>query len=153
MTGGMRLRAAAWGSSVEPWPARLRTRDSIMGQLAALHPRNNTLPAEVPLLELAAEVIEESGTSPAEPISTSRSCTVVDPTLKDLHSLRWPRAVARHRAILHAFQDIGSVSANIVEGPEIKCSFHGLLVKLPEERLDICRIADAVVVRRRIHPA
>ena len=41
--------------------------DSIMEQLAALHPRNNTFPAEV-LLELAAEAIEESGASPAEPI-------------------------------------------------------------------------------------
>ncbi len=41
--------------------------DSIMEQLAALHPRNNTFPAEV-LLELAAEAIEESGASPADPI-------------------------------------------------------------------------------------
>jgi len=41
--------------------------DRIMEQLAALHPRNNTFPAEV-LLELAAEAIEESGASPAEPI-------------------------------------------------------------------------------------
>jgi hypothetical protein len=41
--------------------------DSIMQQLVALHPRNNTFPAEV-LLELAAEAIEESGSSPAEPI-------------------------------------------------------------------------------------
>jgi|SRR5271157_3863413 len=41
--------------------------DSIMEQLEALHPRNNTFPAEV-LLELAAEAIEESGASPAEPI-------------------------------------------------------------------------------------
>jgi hypothetical protein len=41
--------------------------DTIMEQLAALHPRNDTFPAEV-LLELAAEAIEESGTSPAEPI-------------------------------------------------------------------------------------
>lgn len=41
--------------------------DTIMEQLAALHPRNNTFPAEV-LLELAAEAIGESGASPAEPI-------------------------------------------------------------------------------------
>jgi hypothetical protein len=41
--------------------------DSIMEQLAVLHPRNNTFPAEV-LLELAAEAIEESGASPADPI-------------------------------------------------------------------------------------
>jgi hypothetical protein len=41
--------------------------DSIMEQLADLHPRNNTFPAEV-LLELAAEAIEESGASPADPI-------------------------------------------------------------------------------------
>jgi hypothetical protein len=41
--------------------------DSIMVQLAALHPRNNTFPAEV-LLELAAEAIAESGASPADPI-------------------------------------------------------------------------------------
>jgi hypothetical protein len=41
--------------------------DTIMEQLAALHPRNNTFPAEV-LLELAAEAIEESGASQAEPI-------------------------------------------------------------------------------------
>ena len=41
--------------------------DSIMEDLAALHPRNNTFPAEV-LLELAAEAIAESGASPAEPI-------------------------------------------------------------------------------------
>jgi hypothetical protein len=41
--------------------------DTIMEQLAALHPRNDTFPAEV-LLELAAEAIEESGASPAEPI-------------------------------------------------------------------------------------
>jgi hypothetical protein len=38
-----------------------------MEQLAALHPRNNTFPAEV-LLELAAEAIAESGASPGEPI-------------------------------------------------------------------------------------
>ncbi len=38
-----------------------------MVQLAALQPRNNTFPAEV-LLELAAEIIEESGASPADPI-------------------------------------------------------------------------------------
>jgi hypothetical protein len=42
--------------------------DSIMEQLAALQPRNNTFPAEV-LLELAAEAIEESGASPADPIN------------------------------------------------------------------------------------
>ena len=41
--------------------------DSIMAQLAALHPRNDTFPAEV-LLELAAEAIEESGASSADPI-------------------------------------------------------------------------------------
>ena len=41
--------------------------EPIMVQLAALHPRNNTFPAEV-LLELAAEAIAESGTSPAKPI-------------------------------------------------------------------------------------
>ncbi len=41
--------------------------DSIIEQLAILHPRNNTFPAEV-LLELAAEAIEESGASPADPI-------------------------------------------------------------------------------------
>ncbi len=41
--------------------------DSIMQQLLALHPRNNTFPAEV-LLELAAEAIEESGASPADSI-------------------------------------------------------------------------------------
>jgi hypothetical protein len=41
--------------------------DSIMDQLADLHPRNNTFPAEV-LLELAAEAIEESGASAADPI-------------------------------------------------------------------------------------
>jgi len=41
--------------------------DTIMEQLEALHPRNNTFPAEV-LLELAAEAIEESGASPTEPI-------------------------------------------------------------------------------------
>jgi hypothetical protein len=42
--------------------------DSIMEQLAALQPRNNPFPAEV-LLELAAEAIEESGASPADPIN------------------------------------------------------------------------------------
>jgi hypothetical protein len=42
--------------------------DSIMEQLAVLHPRNNTFPAEV-LLELAAEAIEESGASLADPIN------------------------------------------------------------------------------------
>jgi hypothetical protein len=41
--------------------------DSIMERLAALHPRNNTFPAEV-LLELAAEAIADSGASPGEPI-------------------------------------------------------------------------------------
>ena len=41
--------------------------DSVMVDLAALHPPNNTFPAEV-LLELAAEAIAESGASPAEPI-------------------------------------------------------------------------------------
>src|SRR5271165_3839576 len=40
--------------------------DSIMEQLAAMHPRNNTFPAEV-LLELAAEAISESGASQDEP--------------------------------------------------------------------------------------
>jgi hypothetical protein len=38
-----------------------------MEQLEALHLHNNTFPAEV-LLELAAEAIEESGASPADPI-------------------------------------------------------------------------------------
>ena len=42
--------------------------DSIMVQLAGLQPRNNTFPAEV-LLELAAEAIEESGASPADPVN------------------------------------------------------------------------------------
>lgn len=41
--------------------------DSIMEQLLALHPPNNTFPAEV-LLELAAEAITESGASMTEPI-------------------------------------------------------------------------------------
>jgi hypothetical protein len=40
---------------------------SIMEQLAVLHPRNNTFPAEV-LLELAADAIEESTASPSDPI-------------------------------------------------------------------------------------
>jgi len=41
--------------------------ESTMERLAALHPRNNTFPAEVQL-ELAGEAIAESGASPAEPI-------------------------------------------------------------------------------------
>jgi hypothetical protein len=41
--------------------------NSIMERLAALHPRNDTFPAEL-LLELAADSIEESGASAAEPI-------------------------------------------------------------------------------------
>ncbi len=41
--------------------------DSVMEQLAALHPRHNTFPAEV-LLELAADAIAESGASRGEPI-------------------------------------------------------------------------------------
>jgi hypothetical protein len=41
--------------------------ESIMESLVALHPKDNTFPAEV-LLELAAEAIEESGASQAEPI-------------------------------------------------------------------------------------
>lgn len=41
--------------------------NSIMERLAALHYRNDTFPAEV-LLELAADSIEESGASAAEPI-------------------------------------------------------------------------------------
>jgi hypothetical protein len=41
--------------------------ESTVAGLAALHPPNNTFPAEV-LLELAAEAIVESGASPAEPI-------------------------------------------------------------------------------------
>jgi hypothetical protein len=41
--------------------------DSIMEQLAGLHPRKNTFPAEV-LFELAAEAIGESGVSPTDPI-------------------------------------------------------------------------------------
>jgi hypothetical protein len=41
--------------------------DSVMENLAILHLRHNTFPAEV-LLELAAEAIEESGASPAEPM-------------------------------------------------------------------------------------
>ena len=44
-----------------------RDADSIMEQPTALHPRNDTFPAEV-LLELAAEAIEESGASPADPL-------------------------------------------------------------------------------------
>jgi hypothetical protein len=40
---------------------------AIMEQLATLQPRNDTFPAEV-LLELAAEAIEESGASPADPV-------------------------------------------------------------------------------------
>ncbi len=44
-----------------------RDLDSIMLRLRDRHPSNNTFPAEV-LLELAAEAIEESGASPAEPI-------------------------------------------------------------------------------------
>lgn len=41
--------------------------DPILEDLARLHLRNNTFPAEV-LLELAADAIAESGTSAAEPI-------------------------------------------------------------------------------------
>jgi len=41
--------------------------DSIMGRLDQLHLPNNTFPADV-LLELAAEVIAESGVTQAEPI-------------------------------------------------------------------------------------
>jgi hypothetical protein len=51
--------------------ARALTADqdlgSIMQRLRARHLSDNTFPAEV-LLELAAEAIEESGASPAEPI-------------------------------------------------------------------------------------
>ena len=45
--------------------------DSIMEQLAVLHPRSNTFPGEV-LHELAAEAIEESSASPADPIQYER---------------------------------------------------------------------------------
>lgn len=41
--------------------------DAIMEQLAGLHPRSNTFPAEI-LLELAAEAIAESGVTPGRPI-------------------------------------------------------------------------------------
>jgi hypothetical protein len=41
--------------------------DSVMEQQAALQPHNNAFPAEV-LLEVAADAIEESGASPADPI-------------------------------------------------------------------------------------
>jgi hypothetical protein len=41
--------------------------DSIMAQLADLHPRSDTFPAEI-LLELAAEAIAEAGVTPAKPI-------------------------------------------------------------------------------------
>ena len=40
---------------------------TIMDQLAELHPKDNTFPAEE-LLELAAEAIEESGATPSNPI-------------------------------------------------------------------------------------
>ena len=43
-----------------------RDSDSPMEQLAALHPRDDTFPAEV-LLALAAQAIGESGASQAEP--------------------------------------------------------------------------------------
>jgi hypothetical protein len=40
-------------------------------ELEPLHPRNNTFPAEV-LLDLAADAIEESGASRADPLATDR---------------------------------------------------------------------------------
>jgi hypothetical protein len=55
--------------------------DSIMEDLAGLHPRNNTFPAEV-LLELAAEAIAESGASPGEPI---QYVGMRDPYLPEYH--------------------------------------------------------------------
>jgi hypothetical protein len=55
------VRLALRGLAAEP------DHDPIMRELAALHPRNNTFPAEV-FLELAAQAIEESGASPMEPI-------------------------------------------------------------------------------------
>jgi hypothetical protein len=83
--------------------------------------------------------------------SRLRSHAAVDPTLKHLHSFGRPRSVARHRTVLHAFENVGSMGAHVVEGPKIKSSFHGLAVKLSEERLDVRRKAHAVVVRRRVH--
>jgi hypothetical protein len=58
------------GEAVRLGPFALRAGqdlNSIMERLAALHPRNDTFPAEV-LLELAANSIEESEASAAEPI-------------------------------------------------------------------------------------
>ncbi|MGO8859279.1 MAG: hypothetical protein ACLQRH_00705 [Acidimicrobiales bacterium] len=52
--------------------------DSIMEQLAALHPRNDTFPAEV-LLELAGEAIAESGASAADPSCTKECATAISP--------------------------------------------------------------------------
>jgi hypothetical protein len=102
-------------------------------------------PANDPLLAKALAERQPSRSS------NSRGCSIVDPTLKDFHSLRWPGAVARHRAILHPFQDGGGVRTDVVEGPEIKRPFHGLPIMLPEERLDVGCEADRVVVRWSIH--
>ena len=48
--------------------------EPIMAQLAAMHPRNNTFPAEV-LLELAAEAIAERGRHQPSP-SNTRACAI-----------------------------------------------------------------------------
>lgn len=55
------VRTGLLGMTAGPAP------DTIMEVLEGLHPQHNTFPGEV-LLELAAEAIAESGTSPAEPI-------------------------------------------------------------------------------------
>jgi hypothetical protein len=44
-----------------------RDVDSMLGELAPLHPKNNTFPGEV-FLELAADALEEAGVSRSDPV-------------------------------------------------------------------------------------
>ena len=80
-----------------------------------------------------------------------RRHTGLNPPFKGLHALGGPRPITWHRAVLHAFQDVRSMSVHVVERPKVKRFLHGLPVMLPEQRFDVSGEAQPGVVRMRVH--
>src|SRR5262245_45066050 len=67
----------------------------------------------------------------------SLGLSVLDPALEEVDLCRWPRAIARHRAVTEAREDRIGMSADVVVRPEVEPGLHRLSVTLAEQGFDV----------------
>ena len=70
----------------------------------------------------------------------------IDPAPEGLYPFVWPGAVARHRSVLHPLEDRRRVGTHVVVGPQVELATHRVTIALPEERLDVRRVAGRTVI-------